>query len=171
MNKTTVWIGMGSNLGDRMETLQAALNQLQENGAELTRVSHTYETEPVGFESEHLFLNAVVEAKWSGDAFSLLNILMKTEVFLGRMRSSEQRYSERTIDLDILLFGEEVINTETLVIPHPRMAERRFVLEPLNELIPRYIHPVLELEIDQLLKGCIDKTPAFVLHKRLYINH
>jgi 2-amino-4-hydroxy-6-hydroxymethyldihydropteridine diphosphokinase len=168
---TKAWIGMGSNQGDRMAVLQSALDRLQENGLRILRVSHTYETEPVGFESDTRFLNAVAEAEWSETAASLLKVLLETEAALGRTRNASERYSSRTIDLDILLFGEEVINIPELFIPHPRMAERRFVLEPLNELIPSYIHPVLQLRIDRLLEGCVDGNQPFIRHKRLYINH
>lgn len=162
---------MGSNQGDRIAVLQSALDRMQEKGARVLRVSGTYETEPVGFESDTQFLNAVAEVEWSETALLLLKVLLETEAALGRTRSTSERYSSRTIDLDILLFGEEVINIPELVIPHPKMAERRFVLEPLNELIPSYIHPVLHRRIDRLLEGCIDDNPPFVLHKRLYINH
>lgn len=165
------WIGMGSNSGERLELLQSALDRMAANGIRLLRVSDVYETEPVGFSADTHFLNMVAEVAWPGSAFALLEILMKIESELGRTRNGLQRYESRTMDLDILLFSQEVINSTSLVIPHPKMAERRFVLEPLNELIPSYIHPVLKAEIGELLKSCIDKNGPFIRLKPLYINH
>lgn len=161
---------MGSNQGNRRALLQSALDAMRENGAVVSRVSHTYETEPVGFASEEHFLNLVAEIEWPGTAHDLLALLMKIEQRFGRVRSGLQRYESRTIDLDIVLFGTEVINTPELIIPHPRMAERGFVLVPLNELIPSYIHPVAGVEISSLLKGCVDAKAAFIRHKPLSVN-
>lgn len=162
---------MGSNQGDRLELLQSALDRMTANGITLLRVSGVYETEPVGFVSDTRFLNTVAEIGWSDTAFTLLETLMKIEKQLGRTRNGLQRYESRTIDLDILLFSQEVINSSSLMIPHPRLAERRFVLEPLNELIPSYIHPVLKAPIRELLESCIDQNRSFVRLKPLYINH
>jgi 2-amino-4-hydroxy-6-hydroxymethyldihydropteridine diphosphokinase len=170
MGTTTVWIGMGSNQGDRRAVLQSALVLMRENGIAVERVSHTYETEPVGFTSEAHFLNLVAEAKWSGSAEDLLAVLLIIERRLGRVRSGLQRYESRTIDLDILLFGTEVINTPELIIPHPKMTERGFVLVPLNELIPSYIHPLSGDRIDRLLESCIDGKASFIRHKPLSVN-
>jgi 2-amino-4-hydroxy-6-hydroxymethyldihydropteridine diphosphokinase len=168
--ETTVWIGMGSNTGDRRAALQSALDEMRRNGIAVGRVSHTYETEPVGFVSEERFFNLIAEAKWDGSAQELLTVLLSIERRLGRVRSGVQRYESRSIDLDIVLFGREVINTSELTIPHPRMAERGFVLVPLNELIPSYIHPVLDIRIDRLLETRIDGIASFVRHKPLSIN-
>jgi 2-amino-4-hydroxy-6-hydroxymethyldihydropteridine diphosphokinase len=165
------WIGMGSNSGNRLELLQSALDLMAANGIALLKVSHVYETEPVGFVADTHFMNLVAEVAWPGTHLALLEILMKIENQLGRTRNGLQRYESRTMDLDILLFSQEVINSASLVIPHPRMAERRFVLEPLNELIPSYIHPVLKAPISELLESCIDKNGSFVRLKPLYINH
>jgi 7,8-dihydro-6-hydroxymethylpterin-pyrophosphokinase len=116
-------------------------------------------------------LNAVVEIRWSGDAEHLLDLLLSVETQLGRTRSQSERYSSRTIDLDLLLFGQEVINTDRLVVPHPQMLERRFVLESLNELIPSYIHPIKRIKISDLLKSCIDESKVLIHAKALSINH
>ncbi|ASS47893.1 MAG: 2-amino-4-hydroxy-6-hydroxymethyldihydropteridine diphosphokinase [Candidatus Fluviicola riflensis] len=166
------WIGMGSNEGDRFGYMQSAVNALlSQPGIQPIAVSKVVETEPWGFDSPDLFLNAVIGIRWAGKAEDLLTVLLSVETQLGRTRSESERYSSRTIDLDLLLFGEEVINSDKLVIPHPRMLERRFVLEPLNELIPSYIHPVKHLRFSELLKDCIDESNVFIHAKALSINH
>jgi 2-amino-4-hydroxy-6-hydroxymethyldihydropteridine diphosphokinase len=166
------WIGMGSNEGDRLGYLQSAINALLSHpGIQPIAVSKVVETEPLGFESSDLFLNAVIGIRWTGKATNLLTLLLSIETQLGRTRNESERYSSRTIDLDVLLFGQEVINTNELVVPHPRMLERRFVLEPLNELIPSYIHPVKHQRLSELLKNCIDESEVFIHAKALSINH
>lgn len=163
---------MGSNEGDRFGYLQSAIDTLLSHpGIQPIAVSKVVETEPLGFDSSDLFLNAVIGIRWSGKATDLLTLLLSIEAQLGRTRSESERYSSRTIDLDLLLFGQEVINSDQLVIPHPRMLERRFVLEPLNELIPSYIHPVKQLRLSELLKSCIDESEVFIHAKALSINH
>ncbi|MBI3239872.1 MAG: 2-amino-4-hydroxy-6-hydroxymethyldihydropteridine diphosphokinase [Flavobacteriia bacterium] len=166
------WIGLGSNEGDRFAYLQKAIDQLiSHSDIRVIAVSQVIETEPWGFDSTDLFLNAVVEIRWSGDAERLLDLLLSVETQLGRTRSQSERYSSRTIDLDLLLFGQEVINSDRLVVPHPQMLERRFVLESLNELIPSYIHPIKHLKIADLLKNCIDESKVLIHAKALSINH
>lgn len=167
-----VWIGMGSNEGDRLGYLQSAIDALlSQPRIKPIAVSKVVETEPLGFDSSDLFLNAVIGIRWTGKATDLLTLLLSIETQLGRTRSASERYSSRTIDLDLLLFGQEVINTNELVVPHPRMLERRFVLEPLNELIPSYIHPVKHQRLSELLKSCIDESEVFIHAKALSINH
>lgn len=166
------WIGMGSNEGDRFGYLQSAIDALLSHpGIQPIAVSKVVETEPLGFDSSDLFLNAVIGIRWTGNATDLLTVLLSIETQLGRIRSETERYSSRTIDLDLLLFGQEVINSDQLVIPHPRMLERRFVMEPLNELIPSYIHPVKHLWLSKLLTSCIDESEVFIHAKALSINH
>jgi len=170
--ETEAWIGLGSNEGDRFVYLQKAIDQLIcHSEIHVIAVSPVIETEPWGFDSTDLFLNAVIGIRWSGDAESLLDLLLSVETQLGRTRSQSERYSSRTIDLDLLLFGQEVINSDRLVVPHPQMLERRFVLESLNELIPSYIHPIKHLEIAELLKSCIDESKVLIHAKALSINH
>ena len=170
--ETEAWIGLGSNEGDRFAYLQKAIDQLiSHSEIQVIAVSQVIETEPWGFESTDLFLNAAIGIRWSGDAEHLLDLLLSVETQLGRTRSQSERYSSRTIDLDLLLFGQEVINTDRLVVPHPQMLERRFVLESLNELIPSYIHPVKHQRLSELLESCIDESEVFIHAKALSINH
>lgn len=170
--ETEAWIGIGSNTGDRLAYLQAAVDALLAHpGIRPVAVSSVVETEPWGFDSPDLFLNAVIGIKWTGKALDLLAVLLSVETQLGRVRTETERYASRTIDLDLLLFEQEVINSEQLEVPHPRMHERRFVLEPLNELIPSHIHPVKHLRLSELLNSCIDESKVFIHAKPLSINH
>ncbi len=136
---TVAYIGLGSNLGDREASLRAAFTYLQELGS--ARLSSIRETEPVGVTDQPMFLNAVVELETHLPARDLLERLLAIEVALGRDRSSEERWGPRTLDLDLLLHGEETIDAPGLRVPHPRLAVRRFVLEPLYELAPELVLP------------------------------
>jgi 2-amino-4-hydroxy-6-hydroxymethyldihydropteridine diphosphokinase len=131
---TVAYIGLGANLGDREENIRAAIERLAELGALL--VSSFRETDPVGVTEQPRFVNAVAELETELGASALLGQLLEIERELGRDRSREQRWGPRTIDLDLLLYGDEVIDEPGLTVPHPRLAERRFVLEPLHELAP-----------------------------------
>jgi len=127
---TTAYVGLGSNLGDREELVRRAATLI---GA--TRLSSIVETEPWGYEDQPRFLNAVAEIETPLPARGLLDRLLEVERQLGRERVGP-RWGPRTVDLDLLLYGEELIDEPGLVVPHPRLAERLFVLEPLAELVP-----------------------------------
>jgi 2-amino-4-hydroxy-6-hydroxymethyldihydropteridine diphosphokinase len=131
---TVAYIGLGANLGDREGNLRVALERLADLGS--LRVSSFRETDPVGVTDQPRFVNAVAELETVLGARELLEKLLEIERQLGRDRGSEERWGPRTIDLDLLLFGNEVIDEPGLSVPHPRLAERRFVLEPLHELDP-----------------------------------
>jgi 2-amino-4-hydroxy-6-hydroxymethyldihydropteridine diphosphokinase len=136
---TVAYIGLGANLGDREANLRAALERLAELGP--LRVSSFRETDPVGVIDQPRFVNAVAELETDLSARDLLERLLEIERQLGRVRSREERWGPRTIDLDLLLYGDEVIDEPGLTVPHPRLAERRFVLEPLHELDPGLVLP------------------------------
>jgi 2-amino-4-hydroxy-6-hydroxymethyldihydropteridine diphosphokinase len=143
LRKPRVYIGLGSNLGDREANLDRALDVLDGSiPPSLIYCSGFYETEPVGVIDQPNFLNAVASvdpAKLSPR--EVLDRLLEIERELGRDRSKEQRWGPRIIDLDLLLYGDEVIDEPGLTVPHPRLAERRFVLEPLVELAPKLVLP------------------------------
>ena len=136
---TVAYIGLGANLGDREGSLNAALGKLRELGP--VRASSFRETDPVGVTDQPRFVNAVAELKSELGARELLERLLEIERELGRDRSSGERWGPRTIDLDLLLYGDDVIDEPGLSVPHPRLAERRFVLEPLHELDPGLVLP------------------------------
>jgi 2-amino-4-hydroxy-6-hydroxymethyldihydropteridine diphosphokinase len=136
-----VHIGLGANLGDREATIRAALERLDaEEGIEVVRVSSLRETDPVGYEDQPPFLNGVAELETELPPGELLERLLAVERDLGRVRQGP-RYGPRTIDLDLLLYGDALVDEPDLEIPHPRMTERRFVLEPLAELRPDLVIP------------------------------
>jgi 2-amino-4-hydroxy-6-hydroxymethyldihydropteridine diphosphokinase len=150
-----VYLGLGTNLGNREENLKQAIEKIREFIGPVVRISSVYETEPWGFISENKFLNMVAETETDLKPSGLLGRLLMIESMLGRLREGKE-YKSRTIDIDILLFGMRVTNNEDLKIPHPRMHERRFILVPLCEIAPDLIHPVLNKDIKTLLKECKD---------------
>jgi 2-amino-4-hydroxy-6-hydroxymethyldihydropteridine diphosphokinase len=135
------YVGLGSNLGDREATLRRALELLGE-GVVVVAVSSFRETEPWGYDDQPAFLNAAAAVDTELSPRELLDALLEVERTLGRTRDGP-RYGPRTIDLDLLLYGDEVIDEDGLKIPHPRLHERRFVLEPLADLAPQLVVPGL----------------------------
>ncbi len=151
-----VFLGLGTNLGDREANLKTAAGSISDNIGTVVRLSSVYETEPWGFRTEDLFLNMVVEVETGLKPSGLLGRMLMIEANMGRLRGGKG-YSSRIIDLDILLYGETIMDTKSLVIPHPKLHERRFVLVPLCEIAPGLVHPVLKKSINTLLKECPDK--------------
>jgi 2-amino-4-hydroxy-6-hydroxymethyldihydropteridine diphosphokinase len=134
---TTAFVGIGSNLGERERQIEAALDLLAaEDGIELVAVSSLRETDPVGYVDQPAFLNGAARVETELSAQHLLAHLLAIELQLGRVRGDGPRFGPRTIDLDLLLYGQETIDEPGLTVPHPRLAERRFALEPLAELDP-----------------------------------
>ena len=136
----TVYLSLGSNVGEREKLLQEALDRLHTPELRILHLSSVYETEPQGVTNQPWFLNLVAEAGTNLFPRQLLARTRKVELQLGRRRMVAK--GPRTIDIDILLYGDTVIDTAGLVVPHPRMNERRFVLEPMVELAPDLRHPV-----------------------------
>lgn len=146
------YIGLGSNLGDREESLVRAIALLGSSpGIEVLRRAALYETEPVGVEDQPWFLNTVVEVETALSPQELLRRLKGLEREMGR--KDRGRWEPREIDLDLLLYGDLVLEEEGLVLPHPELHRRRFVLEPLCELAPELVHPRLGQPLRALLAG------------------
>ena len=143
------YLSLGSNLGDREVNLRRALELIASPEVRVTRVSSTYETEPRDLRHQPWFLNIVAEIETTLFPLQLLGRIQKTEKELGRQRVVDK--GPRTLDIDIVLFGNSVIDTPRLQVPHPRMHERRFVLEPLNELAPELHHPLTRRTIREML--------------------
>ncbi len=145
---------LGTNLGDKRKNLQAALQQIGARAGKIVQVSSIYETAPWGKSSEHSYYNQAVEIETKLPPVTLLRTLLDIELLLGRTR--QEKWGDRILDIDILLYDQEVVQTEHLKIPHPEIANRRFVLVPLAEIAPERVHPVLKLSVDRLLKQCPD---------------
>lgn len=132
----TTYLSLGSNLGDRKQLLHTAINEIAERVGRVEAISSCIETEPVGFDSVHLFLNMAVRVTTELDPYELLKVLKQLERDLGRTRKSHDGvHYDRTIDIDILLYDNLKVNSEELQIPHPRMWERDFVMRPLKEIL------------------------------------
>jgi len=147
----TAYLSLGSNLGDREANLRRALELLASPEIRIRRVSSLYETEPQDLRHQPWFLNLAAEIETSLFPMQLLNRVQKIEKDMGRKRIVEK--GPRTIDIDIVLFGNFTIDTPRLTTPHPRMQDRRFVLEPLAELAPDLRHPVIRRSVREMLAG------------------
>lgn len=152
----TVYLGLGSNLGDRERMLEAALGALAAHGLRIRRVSPVYETEPQDLKEQDWFLNLVAEAETDLFPLQLLRRIGKIERQLGRTRTVAK--GPRTIDIDILLYDNAVMETPQLTVPHPRLAARRFVLAPLADLAPDLRHPVSRRTVRELLAETAGQT-------------
>ncbi|MCH7396805.1 2-amino-4-hydroxy-6-hydroxymethyldihydropteridine diphosphokinase [Belliella sp. DSM 107340] len=145
---------IGGNVGDRIALLSEAKSKLMLKIGQLKDKSAVYETQAWGGKSKGDYLNQILIFETDFDAEYILDIALKVEKELGRER--DVKWGNRTMDIDILYFGNEIINKHNLIVPHPYIAERRFVLVPLDEILPNFIHPVFNLTNKQLLDRCTD---------------
>lgn len=144
------YLSLGTNIGNRRRNMITAAALLAERVGDVLALSGFYETEPWGFDSKNLFLNAAVKLKTSLSALELLPATQQIEKELGRTEKSNGAYHDRIIDIDILLYDDEVLQTPELALPHPLMHERKFVMDPLSEIAPFVIHPILKERIIDL---------------------
>ena len=157
MASESVFVLLGSNLGDRELLVNQACKMIGERCGTIVAKSRLYESEPWGFKSEHWFLNQVVKLETSLSPDALMQKLLEIEKELGRDRSvPHEGYVSRPMDLDILYFGNEIIDTQMVIAPHPRLHQRRFTLLPLCDIAPEFVHPVMKKTNLQLLDECQD---------------
>ena len=159
MKKASVlaYISLGSNLGNRAYYLQKAIFSLGNRAGEIGAISPVYQTAAWGFEGED-FLNACLALRTELSPESLLRCLLQIEAAAGRERGATGGYRSRTLDLDLLYYGDQILNTDTLTVPHPSLEKRRFVLRPLADIAPQFYHPVLGKDHRNLLQECSDKN-------------
>ncbi len=153
---TTTYISLGCNQGVRIENLHKATLEIQKKVGTIKRASSIYETPAWGFEGPD-FLNACLCVHTELSAEELLTQLLEIEISMGRVRSSELKYTSRSIDLDVLFYADQIISTEFLTVPHPRLALRNFILFPMSEIAPNWVDPKLKKSILELLAASPDK--------------
>lgn len=153
----TCFLLLGTNLQDRRNNLLQACLLIENEAGKISKISHVYETEPWGFSSDQWFFNIAIELQTELSPEDLLTKILQTEKKMGRIRTKKDSYENRVIDIDILLYENQVIHNESLEIPHPRMHLRKFVMAPLAEIAPDIIHPVFHKKMKQLLEECKDE--------------
>lgn len=156
------FLSLGSNLGNRVLLLQEAIKRIHSDAGSLVQISSCYETEPWGFISETPFLNLVVEIETTQTPEDLLETCLNIEDKLGRKRPLHPTgYAARPIDIDLLFYGQQIINHPKLSLPHPLLHLRNFILVPMNEIAPDFIHPVFKQPISALLENCPDHSEIY----------
>ncbi|OIQ28819.1 MAG: 2-amino-4-hydroxy-6-hydroxymethyldihydropteridine diphosphokinase [Bacteroidetes bacterium MedPE-SWsnd-G2] len=167
-NCKSVFIGLGSNEGNSLRFLQMAVDALFDKIGEISAISKVYKTKSVGFDGPD-FLNACVKVETSYSPEVLIEKILNIETELGRKRNDGQGYSSRCIDIDILYYESDIIDTPRLIVPHPHIHKRQFVLQPLKDIAAEVLHPVFEKTTTDLLVGCIDNSPVSLASSKL--NH
>jgi 2-amino-4-hydroxy-6-hydroxymethyldihydropteridine diphosphokinase len=156
------YLSLGSNRGDRHGNLDKAIKMLNEKIGKVILQSPLYETQPWKMDDETMFINQVILLDTNIDADTLMNWLLEIETAMGRVRTSA-KYEPRIIDIDILFFNSDIISSKTVTVPHPFIQERRFILAPLAEIAPDFIHPIYKLKIYELLLVCKDNSEVVKL--------
>lgn len=156
----TAYLLLGSNEGDRKKWLDKAIEQIIEHCGSVVLQSNIYETAAWGIEDQPIFLNQALSVQTDLSAISLLNTINNIESSLGRQRT--EKWGQRTLDIDILFYNDEVIKTSKLTVPHPELQNRMFALVPLQEIAPNFLHPIYNKTINTLLQECPDKLDVRV---------
>lgn len=155
MKLNEVYLALGSNVGDKTKNLSDAIDLIGKN-VQLLKTSRIYPSKPMGYKEQDIFLNMVVFGKTDMDLLSLFNFVKEIEKKIGRV--DRFRWGPREIDIDILFYNDEIYNSDILVVPHPRLHERDFVLYPLMDINPDFVHPVFKEKIKDLFKFVEEKT-------------
>lgn len=158
-----VYLGLGSNVGDRMGQLRKATELISKNIGKVAKKSHFYETQPWGNKEQDPFINQVLMVNTTLDPRDILKEITQIEREMGRARKETEKWGPRTIDVDILLYGKRVVRDKGLEVPHPELHKRAFVLVPLMEIAPDYEHPILKKQIDELFMDCDDESDVVML--------
>jgi len=161
-----IYISIGSNKGDKFKNLQGAVDAIHQRIGHVLRISKIYKTPAMGFEGEEFF-NACLVVEASLKLKAVMQLLLNIEKNLGRKRTIKKGYESRTIDLDIIFCDDEIIKTELLTIPHPKMHQRKFVLKPLADIAPQIVHPKKKRDVIELLERCKDQSEIEPLNIRL----
>lgn len=152
---------MGGNLGNTIEIFQNSIDFLTKKVGKITQLSSLYQTAAWGPIPQNDFINQVIEVETYLSAQELMDALLEIELQMGRIRN--ERWGPRTLDLDIIFFDDQIISTENLEIPHPRMTERKFVLVPMTEINPSFVHPKIQKTMEQLLLECEDECECRIV--------
>lgn len=164
--KQKVYLSLGSNLGNRHTNLQKAIFRIQQKAGKILDISSVYENPAIGFEGDD-FLNIVLSLLTPLNPTELLKVLLQIEQDFGRVRTASG-HSSRTLDIDIIYYGTEAIQTDDLVVPHPQMQHRNFVLKPLSDIAPQFYHPVFYKDTRNLLQECRDKSKLMRTKHKLF---
>ncbi len=154
----TAYLCLGGNIGDREASMRLAVTKINELAGATILASSFYETEAWGVTGQQAYLNCCIAVETKLSAGELITLLLTIEKELGRTRDLWQTYEPRTIDIDILFFNKDIITQDHLIVPHPRLHLRKFVLIPLNEIASKFLHPVLNKTIFNLLEECKDAS-------------
>ncbi len=160
-----VYLSLGSNIGNRLKNIQTAIKLLKEIGFDIIKISSIYETSPWGITEQLSFLNLVIKGKTNLFPEELLKEIKRIEKEIGRKPT--QKWGSRTIDIDILFYDKKVLKSKTLVVPHPQLHKRKFILIPLKEISPRLSHPLIKKTVSQMLKDSSDNGSVVLYNKTL----
>jgi deoxyguanosine kinase len=160
------FLSLGTNQGNKLENLQKAINLIDDRVGGIQKISSVYQTPSWGFEGENFF-NICIKVSTYQQPEVLLSSLLEIEQELGRLRSSEKGYQNRKIDIDILLFDDEIIFSKLLIVPHPKMLERKFVLIPLAEIAPNELHPIKKTQLSVCAQNCNDASEISMIKEKL----
>ena len=162
MSDIVGFVGIGSNLGNPTGNCLRAVELISSlNEVKVLQRSSLYRTEPVGFSEQDWFINCVIEIRTTLSVYFLLKILQQIEDDMGRIRTA--KWGPRTVDMDILFYGQDIVEDERLVIPHPELHKRRFVLAPLCEIAPYFVHPAFGISVEELLNSLQDRSEVVVI--------